>query len=166
MMFWRSVVVKLWFTILLLVSVILLILSITILEFLQNYSASENEKDLTNTAEKIAKIVETHTSEIGLEIAWEIINDVTSVTIIKNPTNYYTSPNQGNRVELPVSYFLENGELVKVMEQGETKRIVTSVSNQIKGKDQSQLVIIGVPLKQEDDQFGAVYIYQNVELGE
>ena len=166
MMFWRSVVVKLWFTILLLVSVILFILSITILEFLQNYSASENEKDLTNTAEKIAKIVETHTSEIGLEIAWEIINDVTSVTIIKNPTNYYTSPNQGNRVELPVSYFLENGELVKVMEQGETKRIVTSVSNQIKGKDQSQLVIIGVPLKQEDDQFGAVYIYQNVEVGE
>ena len=75
MMFWRSVVVKLWFTILLLVSVILFILSITILEFLQNYSASENEKDLTNTAQKIAKIVETHTSEIGLEIAWEIIND-------------------------------------------------------------------------------------------
>ena len=166
MMFWRSVVVKLWFTILLLVSVILFILSITILEFLQNYSASENEKDLTNTAEKIAKIVETHTSEIGLEIAWEIINDVTSVTIVKSPTNYYTSPNQGNRVELPVSYFLENEELVKVMEQGETKRIVTSVSNQIKGKDQSQLVIIGVPLKQEDDQFGAVYIYQNVEVGE
>ena len=165
MMFWRSVVVKLWFTILLLVSVILFILSITILEFLQNYSASENEKDLTNTAEKIAKIVETHTSEIGLEIAWEIINDVTSVTIIKSPTNYYTSPNQGNRVELPVSYFLENGELVKVMEQGETKRIVTSVSNQIKGKDQSQLVIIGVPLKQEDDQFGAVFFYKNFFYG-
>ena len=79
MMFCRSVVVKLWFTILLLVSVILFILSITILEFLQNYSASENEKDLTNTAEKIAKIVETHTSEIGLEIAWEIINDVTKI---------------------------------------------------------------------------------------
>ena len=58
MMFWRSVVVKLWFTILLLVSVILFILSITILEFLQNYSTSENENDLTNTAEKIAKIVE------------------------------------------------------------------------------------------------------------
>ena len=134
MMLWRSVVGKLWFTILLLVSVILFILSITILEFLQNYSASENEKDLTNTAEKIAKIVETHTSEIGLEIAWEIINDVTSVTIIKSSTNYYTSPNQGNRVELPISYFLENGELVKVMEQGETKRIVTSVSNQIKEK--------------------------------
>ena len=127
MKFWRSVVVKLWFTILLLVSVILFILSITIMEFLQNFSASENEKDLTNTAEKIAKIVETHTSETGLEIAWEIINDVTSVTIVKDPSNYYTSPNQGNIVALPVTYFLENEELVKVMEQGETKRVVTSV---------------------------------------
>ena len=50
MMFWRSVVVKLWFTILLLVSFILFILSVMIMEFLQNYSASENEKDLTNTS--------------------------------------------------------------------------------------------------------------------
>ncbi len=166
MKFWRSVVVKLWFTILLLVSVILFILSITIMEFLQNFSASENEKDLTNTAEKIAKIVETHTSETGLEIAWEIINDVTSVTIVKDPSNYYTSPNQGNIVALPVTYFLENEELVKVIEQGETKRVVTSVTNPINGKDPSQLVIIGVPLKQENGQFGAVYIYQNVEVGE
>ena len=60
MIFWRSVVVKLWFTILLLVSFMLFFLSITILEFLQNYSASENEKDLKVRAEKIAKIVESH----------------------------------------------------------------------------------------------------------
>ena len=52
------------------------------------------------------------------------------------------------------------------MEQGETKRIVTSVSNQLNGKDQSQLVIIGVPLKQANSPDGAVYIYQNVEVGE
>ena len=50
------------------------------------------------------------------------------------------------------------------MEQGETKRIVTSVSNEIKGKDRSQLVIIGVPFKQENGQIGAVYIYQSVEV--
>ncbi len=99
MMFWRSVVVKLWFTILLLVSVILFILSITILEFLQNYSASENEKDLTNTAEKIAKIVETHTSDIGLEISWEIIDDVTSVTIVKksNELLYFSKSRESSR---------------------------------------------------------------------
>ena len=33
-------------------------------------------------------------------------------------------------------------------------------------KNQSQLFIIGVPLNQADDQDGAVYIYQNVEVGE
>ncbi len=44
MMFWRSVVVKLWFTILLLVSVILFILSITIMEFLQNYSVPKMKR--------------------------------------------------------------------------------------------------------------------------
>jgi len=166
MMFWRSVVVKLWFTILLLVSVLLLILSITILEFLQNYSASENEKDLTDTAEKVAKIVETHDFGIGLEISWELIDDVTSLTIVKSPTEYFTSPNKGNRVTLPVSYFLENKELDKVMKQAETKRIVTSFPDDIKGKDLSQIVIIGVPLKQTNGQTGAVYIYQSLEVGE
>ena len=48
MKFWRSVVVKLWFTILLLVAFVLFFVSVMIMQFLQNYSASENEKDLTS----------------------------------------------------------------------------------------------------------------------
>ena len=41
------------------------------------------------------------------------------------------------------------------------------VSNQINGKKiQLQLVIIGVPLQLEDDQNGAVFIYQSFEVGE
>ena len=46
------------------------------------------------------------------------------------------------------------------------KELLPPLTNPINGKDPSQLVIIGVPLKQENDQFGAVYIYQNVEVGE
>ena len=121
MKFWRSVVVKLWFTILLLVSFILFFVSVTIMEFLQNYSASENEKDLKARAEKIAEIVETHELSIGLEISWEIIDDVTSLTIVKSPTEYYTSPNQGKTLKLPLSYFLENEDLSKVIEQKNLK---------------------------------------------
>src|SRR3954453_5393807 len=136
MNFWRSVVVKLWFTILLLVSFILLIASVMIIEFFQNYSVSENEKHLTDTAGKIAKIVETHDQEVSLEISWQLIDDLTGVTIVKKqPNEYYTSPNQGEIVKLPVSYFLEDKELVKVIEQQETKRVVTSLPNGDNGTD-------------------------------
>ena len=46
MMFWRSVVVNLWFTILLLVSLSFLLSPSRILEFLQNHAQAENEKAL------------------------------------------------------------------------------------------------------------------------
>ncbi|MCQ6273837.1 HAMP domain-containing protein [Bacillus sp. V3B] len=167
MKFWRSVVVKLWFTILLLVSFILLIASVMIIESFQNYSVSENEKDLTDTAVKIAKIVETYDHEVGLEISWQLIDDLTRVTIIKKqPNDYYTSPNQGGIIKLPVSYFLEDEELAKVIEQEETTRVVTSLPKGDNATDYSQIVIIGVPFEQDDGSSGAVYIYQPLEVGE
>ena len=82
MKFWRSVVVKLWFTILLLVAFVLFFVSVMIMQFLQNYSASENEKDLKATAEKIAEIIDSHELSSGLEISWELIDDVTGLTIV------------------------------------------------------------------------------------
>jgi two-component system, OmpR family, sensor histidine kinase ResE len=166
MMFWRSVVVKLWFTILLLVSFILFIVSFMILEFLQNYSQTENEKALQETVVKIAKIVETHELDVGLEISWELINDVSRVIIVKSPTEYFISPDHKKVEELPVSYFLEDKELVKVYQQGVNKRVVKSFSDVVNGEDHSQLIIMGVPLKQANGQTGAVYIYQSLAAGE
>lgn len=166
MMFWRSVVVKLWFTILLLVSFVLFIVSIMIMEFLQNYSADQNEKALRESAEKIAEIVETHELSSALEISWELINDVTSVTIVMNEKEYYVSPGQEDNVQLPVSYFFEDQDLSKVMDQKQSNRVITTVDNPNSDKDESQLIIIGVPLTEKNGEIGAVYIYQSVEVGE
>ena len=166
MKFWRSVVVKLWFTILLLVAFVLFFVSVMIMQFLQNYSASENEKDLKARAEKIAEIIDSHELSSGLEISWELIDDVTGLTIVISPTEYYTAENEGKTLKLPLSYFLENEDLSQVLEAKEPKRVITSFSDIGKGKDPLQYVIIGVPLKAQDGQSGAVYIYQSVEVGE
>ncbi|WP_071395627.1 ATP-binding protein [Bacillus tuaregi] len=166
MMFWRSVVVKLWFTILLLVSFILFIVSIMIMEFLQNYSSSQNEQNLVENAEKIAEIVENYELQTALDISWELINDVTNATIVLSPEEHYSSPEKANTVKIPVNYFFDDKELMQVMEEKETKSIVTSFSNRYKKSMDNQLVIIGVPLNIRDGQNGAVYIYQSVEVGE
>lgn len=82
----RSVVGKLWFTILLLVSFVLFILTIMLLELFQNHNTLETKTNLTNTAEKIADVLEAHPNNqlpLGLEISWEIIDDVTKVVIVK-----------------------------------------------------------------------------------
>ncbi len=165
-MFWRSVVVKLWFTILLLVCFILFIVSIMIMEFLQNYSSSQNEENLVNNAEKIAEIVEKYDLSTALEISWEFVDDVTNATIVLSPEEYYISPEKDNSVSLPVTYFFEHNDLAQVMKENKTKSIVTTYSEGSQKSDATQLVIIGVPLHRQDGQNGAVYIYQSVEVGE
>ena len=46
---------------------------------------------------------------IGLEISWELIDDVTKCNDYeKSDPNYYSSPNKENSIELPVVYFMEN----------------------------------------------------------
>ncbi|WP_428908969.1 ATP-binding protein [Niallia sp. Krafla_26] len=166
MKFWRSVVVKLWATILLLVSFVLFFVSIMTMQFLQNYTASENEKNLKAQAEKIAEIFETHELDSALEISWELINQVTGLTIVLSPTESYTAPYEGKTLKIPLSYFLEDKSLSQVLEKQEPTRVVTSFSEQHTGESPLQYIIIGVPLTGKDGQNGAVYIYQSVEVVE
>ena len=84
-----------------------------------------------------------------------------------SPTNITRLRIKGKSVKLPVSYFLEDEELVtSYWKQKKLKRVVTSFSDIRKGKPIHNIMIIGVPLKAEDGQSGAVYIYQSVEVGE
>src|SRR4051812_1403258 len=113
----RSVVGKLWLTILLLVSFILFILTIMLLEFFQNYNTLEMKDDQTNTAEKIANVLEKHPNEklpLGLEISWEIIDDVNKVVIIKNDNEVYYSPNTDDSKRLSLKEIKNDPQLSKV----------------------------------------------------
>ena len=55
MRLWRSVVGKLWMTILFLVSFVLLILTILLLQFFEKYHVNQIEQGLSDQAEKIIK---------------------------------------------------------------------------------------------------------------
>src|SRR5437763_4424420 len=117
MTFLRSVVGKLWFTILLLVSFVLFILTVMLLEYFQNYNIVETKKTLTNTAEKIAQVLEEHPGDklpLGLEISWEIIDNVTKVVIVKNDHEFYYSPNTEKTKKLTIDDIRSNSELAKV----------------------------------------------------
>ncbi|QED48474.1 ATP-binding protein [Cytobacillus dafuensis] len=165
MMLWRSVVGKLWFTILLLVSFVLFILTIMLLEFFESYHINELERGLTNTAQKIARILDEHDRDIGLEISWELVDDVTGVVIVANPEEYYYSPKGNRSFNLPINYFTEDADLQKVITEGKTVKKMSSFNeNKDNSKDESRILIIGVPLKDTTSKNGAVYIYQSLEV--
>lgn len=166
MMFWRSVVGKLWITILLLVSFVLFILTVLLLEFFENYHVNETRSDLTNTALKISKILSEHNSDempISLEITWELIDDVTGVVVIEDYDTYYYSPNIQESGRLPVSYILNDKQLSRVFEENQTIDKV-SFSPSGDGNGDTQYLIIGAPIQNGEWENGAVFVYQSLKV--
>jgi two-component system, OmpR family, sensor histidine kinase ResE len=162
----RSVVGKLWFTILLLVSFVLFILTVMLLEFFQNNSIIETKNNLTNTAEKIAHVLEEHQDNfsVGLEISWEIIDDVSKVVIIKNNHEVYYSPGVKNEKKLTVSDIQNDKDLSKVFKNNTTVKKVSDLSsNNLAKKNEATYSIIGVPLHLSNGSTGAVFIYQSLK---
>lgn len=161
----RSVVGKLWFTILLLVTFILFILTIMLLEYLDNYNIDQTNINLTKTAEKIANVLEVQKNNfnLGLEISWEIIDDVTKVVIIKDNNEIYYSPNIGNKKELTISYIRNDKELSQVF-AGKVVEKVSSLAANTKKQSDYSYSIVGVPLHLSNGQNGAVIIYQSLQI--
>ncbi len=162
-MIWKSVVGKLWLTILLLVSFVLFVLTILLLEFFENYHVKEAEKELTKDANRIALILEQHTdNEQFKSIAWELMDESTRVVIFSNKDDYSHSPSE-NLSHLPASFFLEDPQLSLVFED---QPIVTKKTylqdNVVDDAMQGEIMVVGIPLHIEEDMDGAVFIYQSL----
>jgi two-component system, OmpR family, sensor histidine kinase ResE len=164
----RSVVGKLWFTILLLVSFILFILTVMLLQFFENYHIDNTEKGLLNTANKIAGILEEHDAEelsLGLEVSWNLIDEVTKVLIVENNNELYYSPNTTAKEKLLLTEIEHDALLSKVMKEGKVEKKISPlpISSSSNG-DKVNHIIIGVPYKKSDSSYGAVFIYQSLEV--
>lgn len=164
----RSVVGKLWFTILLLVSFILFILTIMLLQYFENYHITQTEKGLLNTANKIANILEGHNDKeltLGLEVSWNLVDEVTKVLIVEGENELYYSPNTENSQKLLLSDIQKDVLLSKVLTDGKVEKKISSlpISTSTRAKNLNH-VIIGVPFKQANSGYGAVFIYQSLEV--
>ncbi|MBM7621311.1 two-component system sensor histidine kinase ResE [Bacillus tianshenii] len=162
-MIWKSVVGKLWLTILLLVSFVLFVLTILLLEFFENYHVSEAEKELTKDAKKISLILEQHAdSEQAMSIAWELVDEATRVVVFSEKDDYSHSPNE-SLSHLPASFFLDDPQLSLVFEDQPivTKKTYLSDVN-IDDEMYGEIMIVGIPLHLDENKDGAVFIYQSL----
>jgi two-component system sensor histidine kinase ResE len=162
-MIWRSVVGKLWLTVLLLVSFVLFVLTILLLEFFENYHVQEAEKDLTQAASKISLILEQHEDmEQSKSIAWELVDEVSQVVIFTDKGEYSHSPTS-QFDHLPAEFFLNDPDLSLVFED---QPIVTKKTYlpdfQITDEMQGEVMIVGIPLHINEDKDGAVFVYQSL----
>ncbi|WP_096153689.1 MULTISPECIES: ATP-binding protein [Bacillus] len=164
-MIWKSVVGKLWLTILLLVSFVLFVLTILLLEFFENYHVSEAEKELTQLATKISLIVEEHDDlDMSKTITNQLADDVSKVVIFTNEQTVWYSEND-KLVNLPAEFFLDDPDLSLVF-QDETiikqKSYVQELNDGMDGNLHGEIMIVGSPLHIEENMAGAVFIYQSL----
>ncbi|MGJ9384867.1 ATP-binding protein [Salipaludibacillus sp. CF4.18] len=166
MMFWRSVVGKLWFTILLLVSVVLVILTIMLLQFFEGFYTEQAENELMNHATLIVNVLE----EEGVDETAFSMGSMISQTyetqgliILDEEKYWYTSgDSQG---ELPISVFYEEEALSEVLELG--NRVVTQGNFSLVNMEeavQEEMMIVGLPVTFADAEVGAVFLYQPLDI--
>lgn len=160
MKFWKSVVGKLWFTILSLVLIVLFILTVLLLEFIENYHVEEAEKDLTQLADKIAVIIENHEDQpLARSITWELADNLTSIAIIQDDKHVWYSPNDDNHLSsITLEQIKHDRDLHKALT--DRKKVSKRAVPNNAGSDNERL-IVGVPYE-KDGKKGMVFLSQSL----
>ncbi|CAM3965179.1 ATP-binding protein [Lederbergia lenta] len=166
MRLWRSVVGKLWMTILLLVSFVLIILTMFLLEFFEKYHVNQIEQSLSDQAKKISNIIESHANDnMGEEIVFEIVDDPVGVAVAYSKDNIIFSSGRGTEGWIPRTVLLEDEDLSKVFsERISIKKELSLTDVERHGSRFENYIVAGVPLKIEGEDNGAIFTYQSLAL--
>ncbi|WP_304511202.1 ATP-binding protein [Anoxybacillus sp. ST4] len=164
MALWRSVVGKLWLTILLLVAFVLFILTILLLSFFEKYYLEKTGEQLTQQAVKVARVVAEHDEQFARSIAWTMVDDVSKLMIIIDDRHYWYSPNE-QLVDLPLSFVQQDKQLSRVFDGKKVVKRAMMPNETMRNRVYNELFIVGVPLRTSDGN-GAVFVYQSLKAVE
>ena len=161
-MLWQSVVGKLWFTILLLVSAVLAILMVLLLQSLEQFNLKEAETQLQKHTAMVASIYE---EQGDVPEGREMISNYganfnTNIAIFEEGQKVWGSENH-LEVMLPPSIFSEDEDLNKVFRDGEV--VVKEGDFSLPSSDNAEIMVVGVPLA---DRSGGVFMYQTLSAFE
>ncbi|SFE32934.1 ATP-binding protein [Alteribacillus iranensis] len=166
-MLWRSVVGKLWGTILLLVIAVLLCLTFLLLQFFEQFHISEAEEQLTNHANVIVSVLEEHRdTAIGLDTIDKIAGSYNTNVVIFNGEDYWESnSNQQEEVHLPLTVFEEDDRLEKVQSNGEEVIMHGNFPLYEEGEEiENEIFVVGMPFETQDNERGSLYLYQSLNI--
>ncbi|WP_243290105.1 ATP-binding protein [Bacillus sp. FJAT-47783] len=160
MMFWRSVVVKLWGTILLLVSFTLLILTMLLLQFMQNYHIDAAKKELTTLAGKMSIILENHDDEeLARSLAVDLSDEQTNVLIVEDPSQYWKSPDIGKLApQFTIQDIFADPKLSEAFYQHKEISVVKAhESSNSSDHKENEMIIVGIPYE-KNGEYGSVFV--------
>lgn len=161
-MFWRSVVGKLWGTILLLVSFVLLVLTILLVEFFGNFQIKTVENDLTKVAQQIVSVTNAHSDkEDVLQIASELIGKDTKMLVLHDEEIVFSSLDQANNQITP-QYIKSDPDLLKVFKNKDFIKKEMVLPNNNSDEEKVSAIVVGVPLS-INGQRDQIFLFQSLE---
>jgi two-component system sensor histidine kinase ResE len=150
----------------LLVSFVLLILTVLLLEFIENYHVDEAKRELTQLANKISVILEKHEDqELARSISWELADELTSIIIVEDQNKYWFSPKKFNSTPVFEMDDIQNdSELSKVFADQNNVSKLTELSKeqQISSDNNEEVLVVGVPYELKNGENGAVFMSQSL----
>lgn len=169
MMFWRSVVGKLWITILLLVSVVLLILTILLLQYFERFHTERAENELMSHASLIGSVIEDDDTQDRVLAMAETISETyeAQAVIILDEEQYWYTEQVFSGEQLPIHVFYEDDVLSRVIFEQES--IATEgdyLIESIGERGAEELMVVGTPVQFPDGEIGAVFLYQSLDVVE
>ncbi|MCP8968719.1 ATP-binding protein [Ectobacillus ponti] len=161
-MLWRSVVGKLWITILLLVSVVLGFVAVLLLQFFENYYLSMSETRLKNVATQISQMIEEGGEEQTIEaVGYRFVDPLSRIMVVRDEANISYSPGEKELASLSLSDLQKDKELNQVFtkQQKVQKRMYIPGA---KAEESNEIMIVGVPLGA--GSHGGVFVYQSLQV--
>ena len=147
-MLWRSVVGKLWGTILLLVSFVLLVLSVLLMEFLGRYQIDTVGNNLTKVAQQIVSVTNEHSNseaEDVLQIASELIGKDTKILVLHDEEVIFSSINDVSN-EITPQFIKSDPDLVNVFTNTEIIKKQIQLPGDGARNEQISAIVVGIPL--------------------
>lgn len=153
MKLWKSVVGKLWLTILFLVLIVLSILTVLLLEFIENYHVEEAKSDLTQMANKVAVILESHDDQsLARSITSELADKLTSIAIIQEDgLEWYSSEKDGKLPAITKKQIEADSDLNQALK--DRKKLV-NVQNQMQAIIKMNELSLVFHLRQTEKRHG------------
>lgn len=161
-MLWRSVVGKLWATILLLVSFILLVLTVLFIGFFENFQIETVENDLTKVAKKIVTIANNHTNtEEVLQIASELLDQETKMLIVHDGEIAFSSLDPADD-EITFQFIQSDRQLAKVFTSEEIIKKEMRLPSHRKDAEGVAAIAVGIPLYLSGER-EELFLFQSLE---
>lgn len=164
-MLWRSVVGKLWGTILLLVSCVLLVLSILLIEFLGKSQIDTVKNDLTKVAQQIVHVSNNHSnSDEVLQIASELMGKETKMLILHDKDVVFSSIID-RKDKITPQFIKADPDLINVFTETKIIKKEMMLPGNETSKNNISAIVVGMPiyLNGERDE---LFLFQSLESKE